>query len=121
MRNGHRNSRTDSSATSADSSVKESRASSAKLRGRLGHLVAAISQAQSSNHSPTKATNGPSNGPHRVMSGPNMRTHVYTSNAWVSTGHDNALDCIEVHTCAKCDKMYSNREDLEHHQSTCAL
>ena len=102
-----------SGAVSADS-VEQSRASSAKLKGRLGHLVAAISEA----HSSSASTNMDrfSNGAHSIESdGP---SHMH-SNAWVSA--DSSLDSIEVHMCSKCDRMYSNREALEHHQSICTF
>ena len=107
----------DSGAVSANSSVEQSRASSAKLKGRLGHLVAAIAEAHSSN-SPT-STDRLSSGAHNSKSGGGpSHAHVH-SNAWMPA--DSSLDCIEVHTCSKCDKMYSNREALEHHQSICTL
>ena len=118
VRNGHNESlktKTDSGVLSADSSVEQSRASSAKLKGRLGHLVAAIAEA----HSSTSSTNMDrfSNGVHSNESG--QPSHHVHSNAWMTA--EGSLDCIEVHTCSRCDKMYSNREALEHHQSICTL
>ena len=108
----------DLSAVLSESSVEQSRASSAKLKGRLGHLVAAIAESHSSSSS--MSTDRCSNGAHNGKPGGPSRVHVHVhSNAWMAD--DSSLDCIEVHTCSKCDKMYGNREALEHHQSICTL
>ena len=118
-RNGNVNPWTNSGAVSADLSVEQSRASSAKLKGRLGHLVAAITEAHGS---PVSNVDRYSNGAYNSKSGGRsydvVRVH---SNAWMPADDDDSLDCIEVHTCSKCDKMYNNREALEHHQSICTL
>ena len=116
VRNGTVKTWADSGAVSADSSVEQSQASSAKLKGRLGHLVAAIAEAHSSNSSTNMDRF--SNETQSTKSGGPSHVHVH-SNAWMLA--DSSLDCIEVHTCSKCDKMYSNREALEHHQSICTL
>ena len=122
-RDGNVNFWTSSGAVSADSSVEHSRASSAKLKGRLGHLVAAIAEAHSSNSSPISNVDRYSNGAYNSKSGGRSHDIVRVhSNAWMPVDDDDdSLDCIEVHTCSKCDKMYNNREALEHHQSICTL
>ncbi len=107
----------DSGAVSADSSIEPSRASSAKLKGRLGHLVAAIAEAHSSNSS-LIGMDRCRNGAYDSKSGGLSHDIVHVpSNAWMPP----ADDCIEMHTCSKCDKMYSDRKALEHHQSICTL
>lgn len=88
-------------------SVEQPRASTAKLKGRLGHLVAAIAEAHSS--SSTTYVDGSSSGSHEPS-----RWH---NTAWVSA--NSSLDSIEMHMCSKCDRMYSNMDELEHHQSLC--
>ena len=121
-RNTNVNPWTSSGAVSADSSIEQSRASSAKLKGRLGHLVAAIAEAQSSNSSSINNMDRYSNGAYNSKSGGRSHDIVRVhSNAWMPADDDDSLDCIEVHTCSKCDKMYNNREALEHHQSICTL
>ena len=121
IRNGHINkTRADLGAVLAESTVEQSRASSAKLKGRLGHLVAAIAESHSSSSTTSmdRCSDGP--GTHNTKSGGPSRVHVHVhSNAWMPD--DSSLDCIEMHTCSKCDKMYGNREALEHHQSICTL
>ena len=119
-RNENVNTWTDSGAVSGDSSIEQSRALSAKLKGRLGHLVAAIAEAHSSNSS-ISSVDRYSNGAYNSKSGGRSHDVVRVhSNAWMPAD-DDSLDCIEVHTCSKCDKMYNNREALEHHQSVCTL
>ena len=123
-RNGNVNPWTSSGAVSADLSVEQSRASSAKLKGRLGHLVAAIAEAHRSNSSPISNVDRYSNGAYMYNSKSGGRSHDIVrvhSNAWMPADDNDSLDCIEVHTCSKCDKMYNNREALEHHQSICTL
>ena len=119
VRNGNVKAWTDSGAVSADSSVEQSHASSAKLKGRLGHLVAAIAEAHTSSSSINMERLNFSNGTHNSKPGGPSLVHTVHSNAWMPA--DSSLDCIEVHTCSKCDKMYSNREALEDHQSICTL
>ena len=97
-------------------SVEQPQASTAKLKGRLGHLVTAIAESHD------VALNPSSSGADSVGMGRETRIeseplHVH-SNAWVSAS--SSLDSIEVHMCSKCDRMYSNRIDLEHHQAICS-
>ena len=95
-------------------STDQPRASTAKLKGRLGHLVAAIAEAHcasSSTSSHVDRTNS-SKG-----LGTKSEAEFACSNAWVSV--NSSLDSIEVHMCSKCDRMYSNRVELEHHQAIC--
>jgi hypothetical protein len=116
-RNGNVKTWADSGALSADSSVdiEPSRASSAKLKGRLGHLVAAIAEAHTCSSSSSISMDRYS---YDSKSGGLSHDIVHVpSNAWMPDDDD----CMEVHTCSKCDKMYNNREALEHHQSICTL
>ena len=96
-------------------SIEQPRASTAKLKGRLGHLVAAIAESHSSSSSPTASHTGIGAG-----SGGCVKTESSShghSNAWVSA--NNSIDSIEVQMCSKCDRMFSDRSDLEHHQASC--
>ena len=112
VRNGNIKAWDDSCAVSAESSVKPSRASSAKLKGRLGHLVAAIAEAHRSSSSIN--LDDCSDGTRNSKSGGASRVHDNVQRVDSSLDYD-----IEVHTCSKCDTMYSSREALEQHLSIC--
>lgn len=90
------------------------RASMSKLRGRLGHLVAAVAEAHRASSSVSSRVDGTNSS--RGL-GTESECQLAFNNAWVSA--NSSLDSIEVHMCSKCDRMYSNRADLEHHQAIC--
>lgn len=96
---------------SSSTSTDQPRATTAKLKGRLGHLVAAIAEAH---HASTSLMSGVDRTNSSKGLGTKSEPRHVRSNAWVS-----ADSSIEVHTCSKCDRMYSNRGELEHHQAIC--
>ena len=102
---------------------EQSRASTAKLKGRLGHLVAAIADSHtssSSSHNHLNSNLGGGRGKSTCNGGQTIKAepspHVH-SNTWIRT--NSSLDSIEVCMCSKCDRMFSGRGELEQHQALC--
>ena len=121
--NFHTSNKTNTRLKSAEIlSVKTSYTSQAKLKGRLGHLVAAIAQAHHSSQSSSSPSaqhnmKGSTNG---EPSRPEVLHHP--SKAWVTTTNKNSesVDFIsEMYMCSKCDRMYTDRCELEQHHSLC--
>ena len=102
-------------------STKQPHTSTAKMKGRLGHLVAAIAQAH---HSSQKSSTPSTHLVNGSISGEPSRPKVlhHPSNAWVTTS-DKSLESVdlisEMYMCSKCDRMYTDRGELEQHQSLC--
>lgn len=106
-------------------SAKQPHISTAKLKGRLGHLVAAIAQAHhTDSNSSAPSTNTPAAGVNEGGTGVQIRPEVLhpCNNAWVSTSKSSlqGVDSIsEMYMCSKCDRMYTERSRLEQHESVC--
>ena len=106
-------------------SAKQPHLSTAKLKGRLGHLVAAIAQAHhTDSNSSAPSTNTPAAGVNEGGTGVPIRPEVLhpCNNAWVSTSKSSlqGVDSIsEIYMCSKCDRMYTERGGLEQHESVC--
>ena len=91
--------------------------SSTKLKGRLGHIVTAIADAQQSS-SAVGRPREPSSSESPASLSPRVRSQVWRESAdclEASASYSN----IEVHMCSKCDRMYHTVEDLKLHHMIC--